>query len=70
MQSRQRALEGGSVRERLGRRLGSVAAEVLRDYLEAAGEGAGESFREEKRPPFKSLKQHVPGGRPASFLVL
>ena len=41
VQSRQRVLEGGSVRERLGRRLGSVAAEVLRDDLEAAGEGAG-----------------------------
>ena len=41
VQSWQRVLEGGSVREGLGRHLGPVAAEVLRDDLEAAGEGAG-----------------------------
>lgn len=41
VQPRQRVLEGGSVRERLGRRLGPVAVKVLRDDLEAAGEGAG-----------------------------
>ena len=38
---RQRVLERGPVGERLGRIPGSVAAEVLRDDLEAAGEGAG-----------------------------
>ena len=41
VQSWQRVLEGRSVREGLGRHLGPVAAEVLRDDLEAAGEGAG-----------------------------
>ena len=41
VQSWQRVFEGRSVREGLGRHLGPVAAEVLRDDLEAAGEGAG-----------------------------
>ena len=41
VQPRQRVLEGGPVGERLWRILSLVTAEVLRDDLEAAGEGAG-----------------------------